>query len=176
MPNSPETRELFDVGSSAVMDEDEIYRWRLDREVQATGSVFAYFGVNGSTAGPVENDQTVLKWIGFTLRNEGRRFIAGNPFGLRARDVRELATADDPVGPDNARHLAEIIAEADVLIPCWGNRLKVPKHLRWHFDRLRDQIFAAGKPVKVFGLTKSGDPKHPLMLGYDTPLIDWTRP
>jgi hypothetical protein len=24
-------------------------------------------------------------------------------------------------------------------------------------------------------LSKSGDPLHPLMLGYDTPLIDWVR-
>lgn len=167
---------LFEAGSSAAMDADEIYRWRLDREVQASGLVFAYFGVNGSTAGPVENDQTVLKWIGFTLRNGGRRFIVGNPFGLRARDVRQLARVADPVGCDNARHLAEIIAEADILVPCWGSRDKVPRQLRWRFDALRDQIFAAGKPVKVFGFTKSGDPTHPLMLGYDTPLIDWTRP
>lgn len=151
----------------------ELWRYRLEREVQAEGLVFAYCGVNGATAGEVDNDHTVLKWIGFTKRNGGRRFIVGNPFAFCATDVRELATAADPVGPDNAEHLRAIIADADVLVPCWGNRAKVPKHLRWHFDKLRDQIFAAGKPVKVFGFTKSGDPKHPPMLGYDTPLIDW---
>ena len=32
---------------------------------------------------------------------------------------------------------------------------------------------ASGKPLLCFGLTKSRDPKHPLMLGYDTPLIEW---
>jgi hypothetical protein len=26
------------------------------------------------------------------------------------------------------------------------------------------------------GLTKSGDPKHPQMLGYNTPLTEWSRP
>jgi hypothetical protein len=38
---------------------------------------------------------------------------------------------------------------------------------------LRDQIFASGKPVKIFGLTKGGDPLHPLFLGYETPLVPW---
>jgi len=34
-------------------------------------------------------------------------------------------------------------------------------------------LCTSGKPVKVFGLTAGGDPKHPLMLPYDTPLVDW---
>lgn len=165
--------DLFSVGSSAIMDVDEIWRYRLDREVQTEGLVFAYFGVNGSTATATENDQTVKKWIGFTTRNGGRRFIAGNPFAFRARDVRELAKVADPVGPDNAKHLLEIIAEADILVPCWGNRSKLPKHLRWRLRTLKADIFASGKPVKIFGLTKTGDPMHPLTLGYDTPLVDW---
>lgn len=160
---------------SAVFSPSPLYRVRLDRPVQASGPVFAYFGVNGSTATGDEEDRTTTKWFGFTLRNGGSRYIAGNPFSFCATDVRELARVADPVGPDNARHLAEIIAEADILVPCWGDRGKVPKQLRFHFDRLADQLFATGKPVRAFGLTKGGDPKHPLMLGYDTPLVDWVR-
>jgi hypothetical protein len=53
------------------------WRWRLDREVAEAGLVFAFFGVNGSTAGPVEEDHTTMKWRGFTVRNGGRKFIAG---------------------------------------------------------------------------------------------------
>lgn len=160
--------------STAVISADGLYRHRLDRDVQPLGMVFAFFGVNGSTAGPVEEDQTTMKWRGFTLRNGGSRYIAGNPFGYRAKDVRELAKVADPVGPDNDRYITEIIAEADILVPCWGNRSKIPERLRPHLDALRDKLFASGKPVKVFGFTASGDPKHPLMLGYDTPLIPWS--
>ncbi len=29
------------------------------------------------------------------------------------------------------------------------------------------------KPIMTFGLTNSGDPKHPLTLGYDTPLVPY---
>ena len=84
----------------------------------------------------------------------------------------QFVVVPDGVGPQWVR-LAEIIAEADILVPCWGDRNKVPPHLRHHFDALKRLIFASGKPVKIFGLTAGGDPKHPLMLGYDTQLVDW---
>lgn len=160
---------------SAVISDDGMYRYRLEREVQMSGVVFAYFGVNGSTATATENDQTVRKWIGFTKVNDGRRFIVGNAFGFRATDVNALASAVDPVGPDNDAHLAEIILDADILVPCWGSREKLPPKLRARFDRMRDLIFASGKPVKTWGFSKSGDPLHPLMLGYATPLVDWKK-
>lgn len=158
---------------SAVISPCGTWRYRLDRHVAEAGLVFLYCGINGSTATGDEEDLTTMKWRGFTVRNGGSRYIAINPFGFRATDVRELARAADPVGPDNARYVAAAIAEADVLIPCWGNRSKVPDHLRHHLSTMRRLFLASGKPVKALGFTKSGDPKHPLMLGYDTPLIDW---
>lgn len=164
------------MNSSAVFSPCGTWRYRLDRDVAFSGLVFAYFGVNGATAGEDDDDQTSMKWKGFTLRNNGQRYIAGNPFAFCATDVRELAKAVDPVGPENARYLAEIVAEADILVPCWGNRSKVPPRLRHHFDALLGLLRASGKPIKTFGFTASGDPKHPLMLGYDTPLVDWISP
>lgn len=165
--------DLFPTGSSAVVSACRGYRYRLDRDVQPHGAVFAYFGVNPSTADAIAEDQTTKKWRGFTLRNDGCRYITTNLFGFRARDVRELAIASDPVGPDNERYWHEAIEEADILVPCWGDRAKLPPRLRPQLYRLRDLLFASGKPVKVFGFTSAGDPKHPLMLGYDTPLVDW---
>lgn len=162
--------------SSAVFSPCGLFRHRLDREVQALGITIVYCGVNGSTAGGDEEDQTTMKWRGFTLRNGGRRYIAINPFGRTATDVRELAAAPDPVGSLNDFYVDQALAEADLIVPCWGNRSKVPERLRSHFDRMLAKMVATGKPMKTFGLTKSGDPKHPLMLGYDTPLIDWMRP
>ncbi|MGF8375398.1 DUF1643 domain-containing protein, partial [Klebsiella pneumoniae] len=91
----------------------------------------------------------------------------------QAAVVRELATAVDPVGPENEIHLERIIRDADVLVPCWGSRTKLPKSLHVHLDRLLEQLVASGKPVLAFGVTGSGDPKHPLMLGYSTKLVPW---
>lgn len=158
---------------SAIFSACGAYRYRLGRIVQAAGIRALFIGVNPSKAGADVEDATTGKWRGFSLRNGIREYDAVNPFAFCATDVGELACASDPVGPDNIAHIMAAIANADVIIPCWGSRDKLPKQLRHHLTRLKLTIFAAGKPVRIFGLTKSGDPKHPLMLGYDTPLIEW---
>lgn len=167
---------------SAIISPCGLYRYRLEREVQAEGKVFAFFGINPSTADANQDDATVRKWRGFTQRNGGRRFIVGNVFSYRATDVRELAalTVDVASGPDQLKHIMSIISDADVLVPCWGNSAKVPAQHRDVAASLLNVLLSVGrdlgKPVLNFGLTASGDPKHPLMLGYDTPLIPWVQP
>lgn len=159
---------------TAVISACGRYRYRLERDGLAPhGLTFAYFGVNPSTADARRDDQTTLKWKGFTVRNGGRRYIAGNPFAWRATHVRELVSVVDPIGPDNAQALADIIAAADILVPCWGNLTKVTSGMRSTVWTLRRAIWESGKPVKVFGLTRDLEPKHPLMLPYSTPLVDW---
>jgi hypothetical protein len=158
---------------SAVISPCGKYRYRLERAVGQSGPVYAFYGVNPATAGPVQNDHTVRKWIGFVTRWGGSRFIVGNAFAYRATDVRELATVDDPYGPDIGDHITKIIEDADIHVPCWGRTDKVPAQHQGAFDILRDALMSSGKPVRIFGLTKSGDPLHPLMLGYDTPLVPW---
>lgn len=160
---------------SAIMSSCGTFRYRLEREVQDEGIVFAYFGVNGSTATATVDDHTVTKWTEFTRLNGGRRFIVGNAFGYRATRVQELRAVPDPIGPDNDMHLHQIIADADVLVPCWGRRTKLPSALRSRLDWLSDELFASGKPVKVWGFTATGDPLHPLTLAYRTALVDWNR-
>jgi len=160
---------------SAVISDCGLYRYRLERQVAQTGPVYAFFGINPSTADANLDDATVRKWRGFVSRWGGSRFIVGNVFAYRATDVKALAKVELPVGPGNLAHLDAIAAEADILVPCWGNSGKLPKELRPDLKDLLDSLYRFGKPVKAFGATKSGDPLHPLMLGYDTPLIDWVR-
>ena len=160
---------------SAVLSPCGLYRLRLDRTIPFPIGrlVFAFFGVNPSKADAEINDQTVMKWFGFTERNDGCRFIVGNPFAYRATDVRELASVRDPIGPENDYWLRGIIRDADILVPCWGSRGKLPPQLRSRLDDVMRMLVESGKPIKTFGLTVSGDPKHPLMLGYNTPLVEW---
>jgi len=161
--------------SSAVISDCGLYRYELFRRCAPQGICFAFFGVNPSKAAAIVEDQTTMKWRGFTLCNGGGSYYAGNPFAGRATNVSDLANMDDPIGPENDYYIGRIIERADVLVPCWGNRTKVEKHLRRQFDLLLDRLFESGKPVKTFGFTKSGDPKHPLMLSYNTLLIDYPR-
>lgn len=158
---------------SAIFSTCGLYRFRLERDVQLHGIVTALFGVNPSTAGETINDATIRKDIGFGKVNGWRRIIKGNVFPFRATDVRELRGVKDHKLAENAEHLLRIAADADLLIPCWGSRDKLPRELHEKLQWTLDILRSTGKPMVHFGLTASGDPKHPLMLGYDTPLTDF---
>lgn len=158
---------------SAIISPCGKYRYRLDRQVGMDGPVYAFFGVNPSTADASIDDATVRKWIGFCKRWGASRFIVGNVFAYRSTDVKALAKVSDAFGDDIGDHTTDIINEADILVPCWGNTGKVPPSLQFAFDVLMDALVSSGKPVLHFGTTNSGDPKHPLMLGYDTQLVSW---
>lgn len=158
---------------SAIISECLRYRYRLERYVQAEGQVFAFFGINPSTADATLDDQTVKKWRGFSQRHGARRFIVGNVFAFRSANPRVLELVADPFGPECQQHLQEIIQEADVLVPCWGALGKMPTSLRGAPAELLALLVASGKPVLHFGRTACGQPKHPMLLPYSTPLLPW---
>lgn len=156
---------------SAIISPCGLYRYRLERTIAMEGPVYAFFGINPSTADASVDDATVRKWIGFCKRWGASRFIVGNVFAYRSTDVSQLATVADPFGDEIGDHVTDIINDSDILVPCWGNTTKVPPKLQFAFDVLMDALVSSGKPVRHFGLTKAGDPKHPLMLSYGTPLV-----
>ena len=162
---------------SAVISDCGRYRYRLERETHHPDrdgrSVVAFIGVNPSTADATLDDATVRKWRGFSTAWGHTHFVVGNLFAWRATDVRELALADDAKGPDNDAHLAAMVAEADLVVPCWGSRAKLPERLRGRIADVHGMLRTCGRPVRILGLTSSGDPKHPLMLGYRTELMEW---
>jgi len=163
---------------SAIISPCGLYRYRLERTVAMEGPVYAFFGINPSTADASIDDQTVKKWIGFTKVWGGSRFMAGNVWPLRSKDVKALAGATRwlDIGRENQRHILAMASEADILVPCWGDRGKVPRSMHNEIDELLSLLRGTGKPVMAFGITKGGDPMHPQMLGYATKLIDWSAP
>jgi hypothetical protein len=164
---------------SAVISECGRYRYRLERElgpISIPEITAAVIMVNPSTADAEQDDATIRKLKGFGERNGWSRFIVGNLFAYRATDVAELARVQDPVGIETDIHLCEMLSEANFLLVAWGKIDKVPRDLR---DRWRDIVeFAAWAKLEpmCLGVNSDGHPAHPVMLGYDQPMIPWTAP
>lgn len=155
---------------TAIFSPDRAFRYWIERDVQLDGIVTGLVGVNPSLAAEIRNDQTIRKDIGFAKVLGWRKFIKCNAFAFVSKEVATLAHVPDPVGPENDAYLDRLTAEVDLLVPCWGDRKKLPKDLRPRLDHVLERLLASRKPVMKFGLTQSGDPMHPLMLGYDTKL------
>ncbi|MDR7101508.1 DUF1643 domain-containing protein [Croceicoccus sp. BE223] len=161
---------------TAIISDCGRYRYRLERNTVGGGAT-AVIMVNPSTADATENDATIRKLIGFGRRNRWGKLIVGNLFAYRATDVRELGKVADPVGPENDNHLIQMLAEADQAIIAWGPLSKQPLRVRNRFLNVLTMISGAGlDPYCIGPAAKCGHPKHPLMLPYESPIIEWTQP
>lgn len=166
--------DLF-ASSCAVISDCGHYRYRLERDGPGEGRTVVIM-VNPSTADADQDDATIRKLKGFGARNGWGRIIVGNLFAYRATDVRELATADDPVGAMNDTYLRMMTLSADRIIVAWGPVSKVPRRLRERWRHVWTRLPACPPVFSIGEPAKCGHPKHPLMLAYDTPIIPWTPP
>lgn len=160
-------------GKSAEISQCGQYRYFLSRwwNARMSGRCVTFIGVNPSTADANEDDHTIRKMVGFAARWGFDGVVVGNLFAHRSTDVRELAAAQNPTGPDNDGWLMDAMNLANLVIPCWGSSDKLPKQLRDRIYEVKSIIGDTKSPVKCFGYTASGDPMHPLMLGYSTELV-----
>jgi len=161
---------------SAVLSPCGVWRYRLERDFGRNGPTAAIYGVNPSTADATVNDQTIRKDIGFGERLGWGRLIKGNKFAFRATDIKALRSAADPRGPENDAHLEQIMRDADIHIAAWGPLGKLPPPLRKRWRTVCAIADRVGIQFLCFGTAQDGQPRHTLMLAYDTPLIEWRRP
>lgn len=96
------------------------YRYRLTRQWRAAGQTALWVMLNPSTADAVEDDNTIRAITRITQAWGYRGFMVGNIYALRSRDPAALWRADDPAGPENARHLNNMAASAHRIVAAWG--------------------------------------------------------
>lgn len=164
--------DLF-AGRSAVISPCGTYRYRLERDGYGIGKT-AVIMVNPSTADGEQDDATIRKLKGFGQRNAWGRIIVGNLFAYRATDVKELAEVADPIGPENDEHLRRIIVSTELVIFAWGSSAKLPNRLRQRWRAVEALVRATGHQPYCLGTGRDGQPCHPLMLAYATPVRPWT--
>lgn len=151
-----------DAASVAVYSDCETYRYMLTRVWDAAGEKALFVMLNPSTATETQNDPTVercerrARALGFGA------FRVTNIFAYRATDPKVMRAIPDPVGPMNDEAIADAAIWADRIICAWGGH-------GLHLGRgvfVERALRATTKPLWHMGLTQSGQPKHPLYIGY----------
>lgn len=153
----------------AVLSDDKVYRYVLRRAISmlhgSTGTI-TFVMLNPSTADADTNDPTIRRCIGFGEALHAEYLEVVNLFAFRTTYPRELLTAKDAVGPRNDEYIRASVRHADVVICAWGStgagavhRQRLPRTMTV-LEILRD----CGKVPHCLGVTKDGDPLHPLYL------------
>lgn len=161
------TSDLFG-SSGAVLSPDEKYRYLLTRE-RAGGPGLVFIMLNPSTADDRVDDPTIRRCIRFAARENAGRLVVVNLFALRATDPRELARHPDPVGPRNDEFILIHCTPGARVVAAWGNGGK----LHGRDAAVTAMLASADVPVLCLGVTGSGQPRHPLYVRGDTPLLPY---
>ena len=175
--------------SWAVLSPDGAYRYLLgrcwadlnerERGLVGTGDPWEVFEtpltfvmLNPSTADALKDDPTIRKCVGFARRRRHCRIVVANLFAWRATDPRELTKAADPIGPHNQAAISWALSAPASRVAAWG---RFPSA---RVRRLAIRPMGTAKmctTLQCYGKTKDGEPRHPLMLAYATPLEPLAR-
>ena len=163
------THQKGDAPSTAVYSDCERYRYTLTRTWDMAGEKALFIMLNPSTATEVQNDPTVercerrARALGFGA------FRVTNIFAWRDTDPKAMRAAPDPVGPENDASIVQSCGWADQIVCAWGSHGA-------HLDRgqaVVSLLQRTGHPLYHLGLTKSGQPRHPLYIGYSQQPQPW---
>lgn len=149
-----------------VFDVSGRYRYSLWRAWSAYHPKIAFVLLNPSTADEEKNDPTIRRCIGFARAWNFGSMEVVNLFAYRATDYRELFKISDPIGEENNHFLMQVVERCSTVVVGWGARGTL-------FDRdLQVMPLLAGrKNVYCLGITKDGQPRHPLYVKGDTRLV-----
>ena len=141
------------------------YRYWLGREWDATIESCVFIGLNPSTADAAQDDPTIRRIMGFAQSWGYGGVVVINLFACRATYPTDLKQAIDPVGPRNNYWLRRICREAPLVIAAWGNDGQHRKRDHWARGALGE--------LHCLGITKIGQPRHPLYVRSEAKPIGW---
>ncbi len=159
--------------SAAELSADGRHRWWLIRQ-WSHGELLPFIGLNPSTADAMQDDPTIRRCKAFARREGFAGIIMLNLFGRRATDPKELLALPRrlAIGRENDEAIRRQTRSASVVVCCWGVGGRL--HDR---DREVTECLLARRPgpprLVTFGYASAGDPRHPLYVKADAPLIDF---
>ena len=153
-----------DVRSTAVFGgAGDCYRYTLIRTWNPALPPMMWVMMNPSTADPQVDDPSVAKCQRLARAWGYGGILVGNTFAYRATDKARLREIDDPIGPENDRHLVELARKAELVLFAYGqpgHKSLAPRGLAV----ARLLMAEAGIRPHVLRLSKDGTPCHPLYL------------
>ena len=151
----------------AIFSPDCRYRYVLRRQWLSGDGVCLFVCLNPSIADEQTNDPTVRRCIGFSQAWGYRELSVVNIFALRSTNPDALRQFPDPIGPQNDIYIRSEAERADRIVVAWGN------HGAYQGRSSEVQVLLRGLRRKCFGLTRAGEPRHPLYLAKDSELQEF---
>jgi hypothetical protein len=150
---------------SAEISACGLYRYALTRRWSDCPTV-AFVMLNPSVADHVRDDPTLRRVTAFAKTWGYGGLAVVNVYAFRATQPADLWKAADPIGPDNDLWLKFVVADCRLIVAAWGANARP--------ERIADVLALPGMSgLTALGVTKGGQPRHPLYLRADLVPQPW---
>jgi hypothetical protein len=152
-----------------VYSADRRYRWRFERR-WSVGRTVTWVGLNPGTGDTDGTGRPTLRRMVTISRASGYGgLIVVNLFGWRSRDPKELREVPDAIGAHNDEMIAAATAPSscDMTVACWGHHGGLNDRAQYVLENVIDG------DAYCLGITKHGEPRHPLYVPADARLIPY---
>lgn len=151
----------------AKLSADRVYRYLFKVWWDDKLPLVCFIMLNPSKADERVDDATVRRCQGFARRWGYGGFCIVNLYAYRATYPADLFKANDPIGEENWRYMTWATLYCAQIVCAWGDHGGVRG-----LDIARE-LNAKGVKLFVLGLTKAGNPKHPVRLPYSVERMEW---
>ena len=161
--------------SFCLFSECKSYRWILKRELFSGKKTVIFIGLNPSKANSSNNDRTLKRIINFCSIWNYKNIYIINLFGLISKSPIQLSKSNDPIGKNNDFIILKSLefwredSNCDLWVG-WGDKGQLKGRDRQvlklikNFSNLKSNEINYSKSVLCIGLSKKGNPRHPLYM------------
>ena len=151
----------------AIFSEDRKYRYALWRVWSPNKPLLMAIGLNPSIASEIKDDPTITRLMSRAYKTGYGGFLMANLFALVSTDPKALLNNGNAVGELTDYYIKEMVKLSKVQLCGWGS--------------FKPVIHRASEVYKILtnpfclGVNADGQPKHPLYISYDTPMVKYIR-
>lgn len=156
---------------TALFSNDKLHRLRLSRIWNKSAPRILFIMLNPSTANEYILDPTVKRCVKIADSLGFGSAEIVNIFSLRATDPKLLYLSKDPTNRYNDLVISKAASIANKIVVAWG----INGNLNNRGSEVSAKLIKDGYNLFAFGYTRDGNPKHPLYLPGNTPLVSWHR-
>ena len=155
------------IPSGAIFSEDRRFRYLLWRIWKADPIMRLLIGLNPSTANEFKNDPTITRDIVRANRDGFGGIVRVNMYGYCSAYPEVLLGEGDFVGIENDDYIRYGISITKQTVCGWGSFPAV-------FKRAPEVLKMIPEPY-CLGVNADGQPKHPLYVSYEKPMIRYKK-
>lgn len=140
------------------------YRYQLREIWNVDKPLVFWLLMNPSVACSENSDRTLRKTGKFSRFWGYGGQLVGNVHAYRATEKKRLLKVDDPVGPENDKHIMKMAKQAALIVLAFG---RPPSHVLCHRGQQFRNRLSWHHNLCYLRLAEDGTPWHPLYLSAD---------